>query len=107
MFLVQKRALDRGFAAAKKRGEPFQFNFEGLVTGSIKIAVLSYAQTAETSGIDESELSSGSQLRDRVGVLCDFFVRPADQETSRHPEMHNPLGRFAASNARRASWSTL
>src|SRR5437763_10570516 len=59
-LLVEQRALDGSFAAAKKTDQLFQADVQRLCTRPGKAAV-AYLQPAKTPGINKAQLTSGRQ----------------------------------------------
>jgi len=93
-LLVEEGGLDRELAATEESGEIFGGDGEWLVTGpaeGVFCAGLVKSQTAETPGIDESELAARAERKNGVGVGRNGHVGGGDEQAAGHAEMDDPL----------------
>jgi len=77
-LLVQKRGFDGRLAAAKQLRKLLGRNGKWFSSRSGEICRSADAQTSESPGIDEPQLSPRSQGSNCMRVLGEFFVRRSD-----------------------------
>ena len=77
----------------KELGEGRAVGADGLASRCLERRTRDYLEFAEASRVDEAQLTSRCKLRNQMRMLCAFGCRIADQHSSGHPQMHDPLRR--------------
>src|SRR5579875_2340628 len=90
-LLVQKRSFDAGLSPAEEGGEVLGGNGKRFPAGTGKGVILPGFQPSEATCIHEPQLTAGAEPQNGVCVFWNGGDGVADQQTSGHAQMHDPL----------------